>query len=52
MWKEEAEVRSGFQHYPCKCSRSRDQNPRRSPGCCELEGALLWEQGVDVPLGP
>lgn len=22
------------------------QNPRRSPGCCELEGALLWEQGV------
>lgn len=26
------------------------QNPRRSPGCCELEGALLWEQGVGVRL--
>lgn len=26
------------------------QNPRRSPGCCELEGALLWEQGVAVHL--
>ena len=26
------------------------QNQRRSPGCCDLKGALLWEQGVAVRL--
>lgn len=29
-------------------AKCRAQNPRRSPGCCELEGALLWEQGVSA----